>query len=564
MSDCGYDPTRKERLKAMRGDVSFALDLDLTHNRGAVIYGIRHSLKLAQSDVIATLCSGQASTKNLDFCRARNARLIMSGVMPSEEEMGSFEAEERMTTVDAASTTVCDLDSTLKRPYCIWHPDRAPEGFYRSLVAKYPSLCYQVARACAAAGYSTLYHELATSGLILPEVSIAEEARESGITDGKVIYNTIMSAPARYQVMDDYTRSVAVGASYANTPPAFLNGDTVVRWIIEEQALLALERSKGLFNRWRELPRREFITEAGGITLTPPARRRLWPKLNDDEIALLHSPLPRDLPTMNKTLLISMAAYNGDVDRYTRLVNRREAFYGIDQIIRGIHWNPLFARFWAQQLDEETDFATRVKRRADRDLIRKAISARRIMCNDLSEFLGSGWDLAKPKPFLIWWPHHPRCDTMLELHRWVPEMEETLVIAALMMKDDWLVDRWLPTCTVTQGIYVAAYQTKSKRTKEIEQRLEAVGIEPDILALENSDYAWLHQLPDRDAYDYVPPICYAELADCLESIETDDYEDYSRTEFKTEHVYLRIFTTKDEILETIAKEKGSFFIRSQT
>lgn len=186
------------------------------------------------------------------------------------------------------------------------------------------------------------------------------------------------------------------------------------------------------------------------------------------------------------------------------------------------------------------------------------------MCNDMSELLGSGWDPAKPKPFLIWWPHHPRCDTMLELHRWVPEMEETLVIAALMMKDDWLVDQWLPMCTVTQGIYVAAYQTKSKHTKEIERRLEAMGIEPDILALENPDHAWLHQLPDRDAYGYVPPICYAELADCLESIETDDYNDYSRTEFKTEHVYLRIFTTKDEILQTIAKEKGSFFISSQT
>lgn len=550
---------REERLKVMRGNASFELDLNDKNNRAAVIYGIRHNLELAQSDVITHLCSDNnegvqdATRKNLDFCRARNARLIMSGIMPSEEDLGSFDPEEEMNTTntDSASAETCDFDSTLKRPYCIWYPDFATEEFYRSLVAKYPGLRYQVARACAATGYSTLYHELANDQCILPEVAIAEEARESYTDGGKAIYNTIMAAPTRYQVMNDYTRSVVLAASYANTAPSFLNGDSIVYRIIDEQAAVASDSNKGWYNQWRDLSHREFITETGGITLADATWREVS-KLSDNEIALLYSPLPRDLPTMNKHLLIDMAAYNGDVDRYVRLVNRRTAFREINKIIRGIHWNPLFARFWAQQLDEETDLAARITNHCDRNLIRKAISARRIMCNDWSEFEENGWDPAKPKPFLIWWPHKPDYDTMLALRRSGPEMEETVMIAAFMMEDHWLLEQWLPTCTVTQGIYQAAYQTQSKYTKEIERRLKAMGIEPDIEVRESPDHVWLHQPPDRDTGSYAYASSYAELPDYLQSTTPDDY-DSSRAELKAEKINLRVFTTREKILEKIAK-----------
>lgn len=39
----------------------------------------------------------------------------------------------------------------------------------------------------------------------------------------------------------------------------------------------------------------------------------------DDVSHLLYTPLPADLPTLNKDILILMAAYYGDVDRYSRL-----------------------------------------------------------------------------------------------------------------------------------------------------------------------------------------------------------------------------------------------------
>ena len=68
------------------------------------------------------------------------------------------------------------------------------------------------------AGFVDLYRELD----LLPDVSIAEEARESGW--GDEIYNDIMAKPMRYAVMDDYSRSIP------RTPraPAFLNRDTAV------------------------------------------------------------------------------------------------------------------------------------------------------------------------------------------------------------------------------------------------------------------------------------------------------------------------------------------------
>jgi hypothetical protein len=57
-------------------------------------------------------------------------------------------------------------------------------------------MAYQVGRACAVAGYVDLYEKLD----ILPEVHIAEEAREAG---NSTIYEDLMSKPVRYAVMND-------------------------------------------------------------------------------------------------------------------------------------------------------------------------------------------------------------------------------------------------------------------------------------------------------------------------------------------------------------------------
>lgn len=134
--------------------------------------------------------------KRLRLTRRANARLITSNVIP-------------------------DMNSPDEMPYCVWYPGLATEHTYRPPARRYPSLRYQVGRACAVAGYTALYFELD----LLPEVSISEEARESGNDGSTAIFEHIMSQPTRYAVMDDYTRTVNLANPRAG---ACLNGDTAV------------------------------------------------------------------------------------------------------------------------------------------------------------------------------------------------------------------------------------------------------------------------------------------------------------------------------------------------
>jgi hypothetical protein len=98
-------------------------------------------------------------------------------------------------------------------------PPRRPTEYWRS---NNPHLAYNVARACAVAGYTELYLELD----ILPDVHIAEEARECG---NLTIYEAIVSQSVRYSIMNDYTRSIDL----ENRQPAHLNGDTAARWMLD-------------------------------------------------------------------------------------------------------------------------------------------------------------------------------------------------------------------------------------------------------------------------------------------------------------------------------------------
>ena len=102
-------------------------------------------------------------------------------------------------------------------PYCIWHPETAPEASYRALVRRYPQMAYQVGRACAVAGYYDLFRELN----IVPGVHIAEEARECGSI---AVFDHIMAQLARYNVMGDYKRTI--NSMTTQLQPACLNGDT--------------------------------------------------------------------------------------------------------------------------------------------------------------------------------------------------------------------------------------------------------------------------------------------------------------------------------------------------
>lgn len=255
--------------------------------------------------------AGRVSVPRATFQRARNARAIMSNRVPD------FTDDDEM-------------------PYCIWYPEVASVETYRELARRYPKMRYHVGRACAVAGYERLYMELD----LLPDISIAEEARDSIFRDpentgSQAIFDHIVSQPVRWQVMNDYTRHVDLDnpqvARYG------LNGDTAVL------STLAMKRD---YNVLRQEPHRfTFGVDHVGATLQPsshdirgePARsyfnitedwnidiiggrlrQHSWHSA-PEMLTLLSSPLPHDLPWGSKDLLILMAAYHGDVDRYARL-----------------------------------------------------------------------------------------------------------------------------------------------------------------------------------------------------------------------------------------------------
>ncbi|KAA8646462.1 hypothetical protein EYZ11_000313 [Aspergillus tanneri] len=325
-------------MAAIRG-TSLPDSLDCNEGRWAAIRGIRCHYKFATSDAVEDLC-----TLYPELARARNARLIMSNQVPEPHQ----------------------LEDPSHVPYCIWYPDFAQEETYREVARRYPSLRYQVGRACAAAGYVSLYQELD----LLSDVSIAEEARESGADGAQEIYNIIMASPIRYAVMNDLHRSLH---PHTKTP-AYLNGDTVVRWMLEARYHVCLA-----------LPIYPDIEEDGSVGEEKVELPHWRYQYTYKEAKLLFTPLPLDLPTMKKDLLIQMAAYEGNFDRYARLM--RPGYMQDEElhcVVRGIYHNTMFARWWAEQLKVNRD---RIRLRGNSQeaiwMISQAVNARRVMINDI-------------------------------------------------------------------------------------------------------------------------------------------------------------------------------------
>lgn len=67
----------------------------------------------------------------------------------------------------------------------------------------------------------------------------------------------------------------------------------------------------------------------------------------DALVDLLYQPLPNDLPVGNKDLLIYAEAYNGDIDRYSRLRRPNPLNIEHNGVICGIHHNTIFAKWWS-------------------------------------------------------------------------------------------------------------------------------------------------------------------------------------------------------------------------
>ncbi|KAK2598275.1 hypothetical protein N8I77_011699 [Diaporthe amygdali] len=350
------------------------------------------------------------------FARALHARHIMSNEIP-------------------------DISAAEEFPYCIWYPDTATEDTYRQLARRYPQMCYQVGRACAVAGYKDLYSELD----LLPDIAIAEEARDSVTrsrshrcdegrsNDGSQdIFHQIVRHPVRWQVMDDYMGRVDLDCP---RPARYgINGDTAVFSTLELRRDFRRLRPLSRFNSDKtrldhpyvideELAPCYFnITEDWNVDEHASAFGDAQGSdcLTSDEMTeLLWSPLPVDLPWGNKDLLILMAAYYGNVDRYARLrrpsrVSRAEAYC----VIRGIYHNTMFAKWCSLQPDAGQHAS--------------AINARFIMTNDLSRITDDTPDADLPRQ--IWYPLRACAETYVELARRKPAARAA-VARALIVAD---------------------------------------------------------------------------------------------------------------------------------
>lgn len=353
---------------ALRGQ-SIPFDLGNDVALLCTIRGIRHHMSLAASPEIMDLARG---TENSLFARARNARLIMSDELPSTDDMPDRKSQ----------------------PYCIWYPDVPSEDTCRKLATEFPEMRYQVGRACAVGGYQRLYRELD----LLPDICIAEEARENRDSPGaQDIYSLIMAAPTRYAVMNDYRRNIELDAPRSG---AFLNADTALRKTLDVRKKFSKK-----FVPWRQFN----ITEDWSIDeddhQAEPA------VLDGNEIELFSSPLPRDLPTSNKDLLILKAAYEGNVDRYARLRRPRPIQAEANCLIRGIYHSTSMA-LWLQRSDDVVK-ALNLGTRHEK-ILRRAINARFVMNNSIGRIVKG--DVPDDElPYWIWYPTTPSTYTLITL-----------------------------------------------------------------------------------------------------------------------------------------------------
>jgi hypothetical protein len=211
------------------------------------------------------------------------------------------------------SNIIPDMQDPVTEPYCIWYLEPASEGTYRELARRYPSMRYQVGRACAAASYTDLYKELD----LLPDVSIAEEARN--VAEDADIYKIIMSASQRWAVMDEFTRSVNLESPQA---PVFLNGNMKPRRALGRRVLppknLPVTTADDIdIEEDGFIGLKEITSKVDRDAILGPGA-----KLGPGDYEHLWMPLPPDLPILDKRLPTQMAAWEGNVDRYARLMHR--------------------------------------------------------------------------------------------------------------------------------------------------------------------------------------------------------------------------------------------------
>ncbi|RBQ72279.1 hypothetical protein FVER14953_07590 [Fusarium verticillioides] len=371
----GIRPLKFDVLRAaIRGE---SVPEDFPHELACkcLVAGIRHH------DGFALEIRGKSGHHSIE--RAFNARDIMSGRVPVMEKPEDI-------------------------PYCFWYPDVPGQGILRQLLKDHPTVLmrYQVGRACAVGGYVELYKELD----VLPDISIAEEARDN-LPVSKDIYELVMNAPLLYRVMDDYNLCLFDKPQGG----ACLNGDTCARSSLSKRQPLHCEFFPPPFD----------IAE--DWCLGADGKRIEERPIPSDTLSLLYAPLPRHLPTVDKDILILMAAFTGNIDRYARLRRPHTINGEMQCIVRGIYHNTFFARWCYEQ--------------PHLSVLRKFVHARFIMNDDLTWFKHNQPISKDDLPRIIWYPQQADPTTYMELFRLMPELKQLIAQALVVCNepDDFLL-----------------------------------------------------------------------------------------------------------------------------
>ncbi|KAF5520009.1 hypothetical protein CGCA056_v008015 [Colletotrichum aenigma] len=402
-------------------------------------------------------------------------------------------------------------------PYCIWYPDVATEETYRELSRRYPRMRHQVGRACAVAGYNRLYDELQ----LLPDVCIAEEAEDN---NNAYIRDAISSKQVRYAVMNDYTRTINIDAPRAS---ANLNGDTAVRSSLEKKhGFDFLEDSSHYFDIQEDRHVRPLYWRGPEHTALPS-------KYSD----LTYKPLTPDIPPVNKDILILIAAWDGNIDRYSRLRRPKTINNEISAVIRGAYHHTPFARWLDGCLDDL--FADK----SESMPIRQAINARFIMNDDLSR--ADRFTHGNTLPEFFWWPRCPHEDTLKEFAWRRPDMKHQTALACIVGQYRHLFDELIADLEPTQGLLEVAYQCPDEHyRKQVNRCAEARGVEfYSIRGVDGWDgHHWArsrkHLQPRKEIYPPFLPfylfffaVCCLEvhLVDCCMTLTGKYIEGYSVT-----------------------------------
>lgn len=186
-----------------------------------------------------------------------------------------------------------------------------------------------------------------------------------------------------------------------------------------------------------------------------------------------------------------MAAYYGDIDRYSRLRRSVEIETEMNCMIRGIYHNTAFTK-WCCLLPDSDPVAKYL-------LVQRAIAARFIMNNDISRVCERSQNL----PYVVWYPTLASENTYRELARRCPKIKTAVLRASIFgnyqsLFDD-LVNEMSPDC----GLMEEARTSFNPHYRGVpEERVSGLGI--DLLETIESHESWKIQ-PTRNVGDRIYP-----------------------------------------------------------